>query len=124
MTNEKFKELFGVNEPIKMFESFNYKDGLPIRIIEEDLYKKIIIEIEKNPAEVNEESAKSIIDMATENAELKRCIGDIYLYIHEAMKGKEHISMQFDYELARAILQDLMNNFEVIRDNFKQHKLK
>jgi len=124
MTNEKFKQLFGVNEPIMMFEPFKCKDGFPVRIIEEDLYKKMIGEIEQKPVKIDEQSAKSIIDVATENSELKRCIGDIFLYIHEAMRGKEHIALEFDYELAKAIFQDLMNNFEVIRDNFKQHKLK
>ena len=124
MTNEKFKELFGENEPIKNWETERGMFDLPVRIIDEDLYRKMIVEIESKPMAINEQSAKSIIDMATENAELKQSIFDLYLYIQEAKKGNKHVAKKCGNELMYSIFIDLMDNFEAIRDNFKQHKPK
>jgi len=65
-----------------------------------------------------------IIDLVRENEDLKQSIFDLFLYIQEAKKGNKHISIQCHSELMRSISTEMMDNFEVIRDNFNKAKNK
>ena len=124
MKAEKFKELFGCDEPIKSFEVGEFKNEWPVRILCEELYQVMIFEIERKQLMVNENSVKSIVDLVVENEDLKQSIFDLYLYVQEAKKGNKHVAKKCGSELMYSIFTEMMDNFEVIRDNFKQHKLK
>jgi len=63
-----------------------------------------------------------IIDLVRENEDLKQSIFNLFLYIQEAKKGNKHVAIQCHSELMRSIFTEMMDNFEVIRDNFKTPK--
>ena len=57
-------------------------------------------------------SMKEVIELAKENAEMKRALGDIFLFIIEGKKGKNHISIKSENKLAEQILEELSELFE------------
>ena len=116
--------MFRCDEPIKSFEVGEFKNEWPVRILCEELYQVMIFEIERKQPMVNENSVKSIVDLVVENKDLKQSIFDLFFYVQEAKKGNKHVSIQCHNELMRSIFTEIIDNFEVIRDNFKQHKLK
>lgn len=118
MKAETFKELFGEDEPIKNWETEEGMFDLPVRIIPEFLYQKMLIEIEKSQPIISGDIPSEIIDMATENAELRRGIGDIVISIIEAKKGNKNMSIKSDNYLVGWILQDIYKNTEIIKNHW------
>jgi len=112
MKAEKFKELFDCKEPDVIYGG---KDGIQVkseylsydlngshRIISEELYQRMIAEIEMKPVIVSMRSPKAIIALANENAELKRGIGDLFLIINQGKKGIRNLSLKNDYSIVSA----------------------
>ena len=55
---------------------------------------------------------QTVIELVKENQELKRGLGDIFFYIIEAKKGREHISMANDACLIKTIT-DLLSELNL-----------
>ena len=116
MKAEKFKELFGCDEPIKNWETESGMFDPPNRTISEFLYQKMILEIEKKTPDISNATAEIVRDLAVENSELKRGIDNIYVFISEAKKGRTNISIQSNYYMFRAIHSELHRNIDVIKN--------
>ena len=87
------------------------------RVISEDLFQKMITAIEE-PL-INNLTAQAIIDITKENAEIKRGLGDLMLFMVEARNGKSHTSLKNNSTEIGYIFKILNNNFELIKDKFK-----
>lgn len=126
MKAEKFKELFGGAEPSKIHAG---EGGIHVKSewIESDfdtdcvvmdyaMYERMIIAIEKKAPNINNATATVIKDLALENAELKRGIGDILIHMYEAKKGNKHVALKNDYYMFSPIWQEIHNNTENIKN--------
>lgn len=63
-------------------------------------------------------TANVIEKLATQNAESQRGLGDIFLFIIEARKGKVHKSIRNNDGLVRSILSELRRNVETIKNHW------
>ena len=120
-----FKKYFDSTEP-ELIKAGNTNVRLGIyqvppkvdcRLISEDLYQKMVIAIEE-PL-ISNLTAQAIIDITKENFEIKRGLGDLILFIHEARSGKRHTSLKNSNIEIGHIFKMMNNNFKLIRDNFK-----
>lgn len=64
--------------------------------------------------------SKKLVEIVRENDELHRAMGDILLAILEAKKGNRHLSIKTSNPEAGFVLNQLIDNFEAIRDHFKK----
>jgi len=50
---------------------------------------------------------REVIKLAKENAEMKRGLGDIFLFIIEGKKGKNHTAIKSEIPLVETIIEEL-----------------
>lgn len=128
MKAETFKSLFNEDIPAKVEKGDKYaffKGGFfaarpqeDCRVISEGLYQKMLTEIEKLQPIITENTAQAIVDLATENAELRRGIGDIVIFLAEASKGRTHIAIKHDDFMLQIIFDALNRNVDTIKNHW------